>query len=63
VAHRLLRVIWKVLHAQLEYIEYGPLALNTSARHKRKQQLIRELKKLEYVVQLTPLTQGGVTTP
>ncbi len=62
VAHRLLRVIWKVLHGQAEYIEYGPLALNTSARHKRKQQLIRELKKLGYTVQLTPLTEGGVIT-
>jgi transposase len=62
VAHRLLRVIWKVLHAQVDYIEFGPLALNSSARHKRKQQLIRELKKLGYTVELTPLIQGSSPT-
>jgi transposase len=57
VAHRLLRVIWKILHAQVDYIEYGPLSLNAPARSKRKQQLIRELKKLGYAVQLIPITQ------
>jgi len=57
VAHRLLRVIWKVLHAGVHYIERGPLALNTPARNRRKQQLVRELRRLGYAVELTPITQ------
>ena len=44
VAHRLLKVIWKVLHQGVEYIEHGPLALNEKARKRRKQRLIRELR-------------------
>src|SRR5690242_6294679 len=31
VAHRLLRVIWKVLHNGVRYIEFGPLGLNPAA--------------------------------
>jgi transposase len=50
VAHRLLKLIWKVLHQGVKYVEHGPLALNEKARKRRKQRLIRELRSLGYTV-------------
>jgi transposase len=55
VANRLLKVIWRILHDKVEYIEYGPLARNEQARKKRKQRLVRELTRLGYTVQISPL--------
>lgn len=60
VAHHLLRVLWKILHHGVRYIEYGPLQLDPTAAHKRKQRLLREFRKLGYSVQLTPLPLGEV---
>jgi transposase len=54
VAHRLLKLIWKVLHQKVEYIEQGPLALDERARNRRKLRLLRELRRLGYAAQLTP---------
>jgi hypothetical protein len=39
VAHRMLRVIWKVLHNGVRYIEFGPLELNPAAIRQRKRAL------------------------
>jgi hypothetical protein len=61
IAHRLSRLIWKILHAGVHYIERGPLALNEKALHRRKQMLIRELRKLGYAVQVTPVLQASTT--
>ena len=55
IAHRLARLIWKILHAGVHYIERGPLGLNEKALQRRKQMLVRELRKLGYAVQITPL--------
>jgi transposase len=52
VAHRLLKVIWKVLHEKVEYVERGPRILDAKARNKRKQKLVRELRKLGYTVEV-----------
>lgn len=41
VGHRMLRVIWKILHERVRYVEYGPLGLNPKARHRRKQSILR----------------------
>ena len=60
VAHHLLRVLWKILHHGVRYIEYGPLQLDPTTAHKRKQRLLREFRKLGYSVQLTPLLLGAV---
>jgi transposase len=54
IAHRLSCLIWKILHAGVHYIERGPLGLNEKALQRRKQMLVRELRKLGYAVQLTP---------
>lgn len=53
IAHRLCRLIWKVLHQGVSYQERGPLP-NPEAIQKRKNRLIRQLKALGYQVQLIP---------
>lgn len=45
MAHRLIRLIWKILHQGVEYVELGPM-LNPAAVERRKRRLIRELRKL-----------------
>ena len=54
VAHHLLKVIWKILHHHVDYQEFGPLAANELARNRRKQKLLRELRRLGFTVQLSP---------
>ena len=63
VANRLLKVIWKILHQKVEYIEFGPLATNEQARKKRKQRLVRELRRLGYTVQISLLPPPLIPTP
>lgn len=53
IAHRLLRVIWKVLHHKVSYIEYG--ILDPQALERRRKRYIRQLRKLGFAVTLTPL--------
>jgi hypothetical protein len=55
VAHRLCRLVWKVLHEGVSYIEHGP-TVNALTLKCRKQRLVTQLKKLGYAVQLTPIT-------
>jgi len=53
VAHRILRLIWKLLHQKVSYIEHGALAQDPKKQARRKQRLVRELRRLGYTVQLT----------
>jgi len=55
VAHRILRVVWKILHQGVEYIEFGPRQ-NAAARERRKNRLLRQLRRLGFDVEvkLTP---------
>lgn len=55
IAHRLCRLIWKVLHEGVHYVERGP-AVSALTLKRRKQRLVTQLKKLGYGVQLTPLS-------
>jgi transposase len=55
VAHRLLRVIWKILHHKVRYIEHGPRIGNLQAIQKRKRALLRQLRRLGYAVQITSI--------
>jgi hypothetical protein len=55
IAHRLCRLIWKVLHDGVTYMEYGP-APTPLALKRRRQRLVTQLKKLGYQVQLIPTT-------
>ena len=53
VAHRLLRVIWKVLHDKVSYIERG--LLDPQALERRRKRYVRQLRKLGFAVTLTPM--------
>jgi transposase len=53
IAHRLCRLIWKILHQGLRYEERGP-AVSVEAKKVRTRKMIRELRTLGYHVELLP---------
>lgn len=55
IAHRLCRLVWKILHEGVSYVEYGP-APTPIALKRRRQRLVTQLKKLGYQVPLIPAT-------
>jgi transposase len=54
IAHRLCRLIWKVLHDGVRYVEHG-LTVAPITLKRRRQRLVTELRKLGYQVELTPV--------
>jgi transposase len=54
IAHRLCRLIWKVLHDNVRYVEQR-LAPSPIALKRRRQRLVTQLHKMGYQVALTPL--------
>ena len=52
IAHRLCRLIWKILHQGVRYEERGP-AVSAKSQHARLENMVRELKKAGYQV-MTP---------
>lgn len=50
IAHRLCRLIWKILHQGLRYEERGP-AVSEKSKRKRATRMIRELRSLGYRVE------------
>jgi transposase len=61
VAHRLCRVVWKILHDKVRYLEQG-VHRDPKARANRARTLARALRQLGYNVQLTPLTPAAAPT-
>jgi transposase len=59
IAHRLCRLIWKILHQGMRYEERGP-AVSEEAKKVRARKMIRELRSLGYCVELLPTPS---TTP
>ena len=59
VAHRLARVVWKILHDRVRYIERGSEP-TPRAKKRRAQKLAKELQKLGYNVTLTPVAPQDV---
>jgi hypothetical protein len=57
IAHRLCRLIWKILHQGSRYEERGP-AINKRRTQARAAKMIRELRSLGYRVELI-LSQPG----
>jgi transposase len=51
IAHRLCRLIWKILHQGIQYEERGP-AINKQGQQARARRMIRELRSLGYRVEL-----------
>lgn len=54
MAHRMLRIIWKILHDKVDYIEKG-LEANPEAAERRRNRCLKELRRLGYTVQLSAL--------
>lgn len=54
IAHRLGRLVWKILHDGVSYVEQGT-ETNPRAKKRRAQKLAQALRKLGYQVSLTPL--------
>jgi hypothetical protein len=52
VAHRLCRLIWKLLHVGVRYEERGP-ALNEQSKSARATRMLRALRRLGYRVEAT----------
>jgi transposase len=61
VAHRLCRVVWKILHEGVRFIEQGREP-DPQAKKKRAQMLARALRKLGYEVTITPINQVAPTS-
>ena len=59
VAHRLCRLIWKILHDGVGYIEQGN-ETTPQAKKRRAQKLTQALRKLGYQVTLTAVIPGAV---
>jgi len=53
IAHRLCRLIWKIIHQGIRYEERGP-EVNVQAKKARARKMIRELRSLGYRVELPP---------
>jgi transposase len=56
IAHRLCRLIWKILHEGVRYIEQG-CESDPKVRERRARTLARTLRKLGYDVTITPINQ------
>ena len=54
IAHRLCRVVWKILHEGVRFIEQGSQS-NPQVRKHRARILARALRKLGYDVSITPI--------
>jgi transposase len=54
IAHRLCRLIWKVLHDNVHYVEHG-LAPSPLALKRRRQRLVTQLRRMGYQVELSQL--------
>ena len=50
VAHRLLRLIWKLLHDKVLYVERGPRAWDSARIQRRMRNLKRQFAALGYQV-------------
>ena len=51
IAHRLCRLIWKILHQGIRYEERGP-TVSKKSKQARAARMIRELRGLGYCVEL-----------
>jgi len=59
IAHRLGRLVWKILHDGVRYLEQG-IESNPKAKKRRAQKLSRALRQLGYSVTLTPINPEPV---
>lgn len=58
VAHKLCRLIWKILHEKVNYVEQGQDA-HPAAKQRRAKRLVQTLRKMGYAVEISELTPTG----
>lgn len=58
IAHRICRLIWKILRQRVAYEERGP-AVTKQRKQARTAKMIRELRRLGYRVELVPAPSGS----
>jgi transposase len=58
IAHRLCRLIWKILHQGVRYEERGP-AVSKKSQQQRTKRMIRELRSLGYRIELLGSPAGS----
>jgi transposase len=61
IAHKLVRVIWCILHRGDTYVERGALPLHEVGRQRKKKRLLQALRALGYEVALNPVNEGAIT--
>jgi len=59
IAHKLCRLIWKILHRGMHYEERGP-EVRKASKQKRTRKMIRELRRLGYRIEPSP-SQSPIT--
>jgi transposase len=61
IAHRLCRLIWKILHEGARYVEYGERG-SPQTQRRRLQRMLRDLRKAGYTVlpPTPPLSDSGI---
>ena len=57
IAHRLCRLLWKILHEGVRYEERGP-AVSAKSKSRRAARMIKELKALGYRIEGGSLPAG-----
>jgi transposase len=62
VAHRLARLVWKILHDGVRYIEQGK-ETTPAARKRRAQKLTKALRRLGYSVTLQEISSTSTSPP
>lgn len=55
VAHKVVKVVWIVLHRKTRYIERGPRAMSEKAMKRRVSALEKKMRKLGYTLEVKPL--------
>jgi len=53
IAHKLARLVWKILHDRIHYIERGQD--HPSVNHRRARKMLRVLRSMGYKVEISPL--------
>ena len=62
IAHRLGRLVWKILHDGVRYVEQGE-ETTPQAKQRRTKRLTQALRKLGYAVTLQPISPSPASTP
>ncbi len=59
IAHKLCRLVWKILHRGIRYEERGP-EVSKASKQKRTRKMIRQLSRLGYRIEPSP-SQSAIT--